>query len=220
MASMSVLTALPKRRQSVGEEIANSVSHGVGLVAAALATPVLVYAALRQGSVGFIVGACIFAATIVVMYFSSMLYHALPENRAKRVFRVLDHGSIYVLIAGTYTPFTLGMLPGAWGWTLFGIVWGLAILGVLMKSTGRAWHPIVSTGFYLVMGWIALVAIRPLWTHLPSASIAWLAAGGVAYTGGVGFYAAQRMRYAHFVWHIFVVAGTVCHVIAVLECTL
>jgi len=220
MESMSALTALPERRQSVGEEIANSVSHGVGLVAGALAAPVLIVAAVRQGDPAFIVGSSIFAATIVLMYLSSTLYHALPENRAKRVFRVFDHGSIYLLIAGTYSPFTLGMLPGAWGWTLFGIVWGLAVVGIAMKSTGRAFHPIVSTGLYLFMGWLAVIAVRPLWTSLPRASIAWLAAGGLAYTVGVGFYAARRIRYGHFVWHLFVVAGTACHIVAVIACTL
>jgi hemolysin III len=215
MECMSALTALPERRQSAGEEIANSVSHGVGLVAGALAAPVLIVAAVRRGDPAFIVGASIFAATIVLMYLSSTLYHALPENRAKRVFRVLDHGSIYLLIAGTYSPFTLGMLPGAWGWTLFGIVWGLAVVGIVMKSTGRAWHPIASTGLYLVMGWLAVIAVRPIWTHLPKASIAWLAAGGLAYTLGVGFYAAGRLRYGHFVC-----AGTACHILAVIACTL
>ena len=124
-----------------------------------------------------------------------------------------------MLIAGTYTPFTLGMLKGAWGWTLFGIVWGLAIVGIAMKSTGRAWHPIFSTGLYLVMGWLAVIAVRPLWAQLPAASIAWLAAGGMAYTVGVGFFAARRLRYGHFVWHLFVVAGTTCHVLAVIACT-
>ena len=219
MKCMSTLTALPKRRQSVGEEIANSISHGVGLVAAAVVAPLLIYAAVRRGDAAFIVGASIFATTIVLMYLASTLYHALPESRAKRVFRVLDHGSIYLLIAGTYSPFTLGMLPPGWGWTLFGVVWGLAILGIVMKSTGRAWHPIVSTGLYLVMGWLAVVAVRPLFSHLPAISIAWLAAGGLAYTAGVGFYASQRLRYAHFVWHLFVVAGTACHVVAVIACT-
>ncbi len=220
MAHMSTLTALPKRRQSTGEEIANSISHGLGTVAGALAAPVLIYAGLRRGDPAFIVGVSIFAATIVLMYLSSTLYHALADNRAKRVFRVLDHGAIYFLIAGTYTPFTLGVLGGAWGWTLFGTVWALAIAGVVMKSTGRAWGPIFSTGLYLLMGWLAVIAIRPLWAQLPRASIAWLAAGGLAYTGGIGFYAARRLRYGHFVWHLFVVAGTVCHVMAVIACTL
>jgi hemolysin III len=216
---MSTLTTLPERRQSPGEELANSISHGIGLLAGAVAAPVLIVAALRRDNRPFLIGACIFAATIILMYLASTLYHALPENRAKRVFRVLDHGSIYLLIAGTYSPFTLGMLPGAWGWTLFGMVWGLAILGILMKSTGRAWHPVFSTGLYLVMGWLAVIAVRPMWTHLPKASIAWLAAGGLAYTVGVGFFAAHRLRYGHFVWHLFVVAGTTCHVLAVIACT-
>lgn len=219
MDAMSALATLPERRQSMGEEIANSVSHGVGLVAGALAAPVVIIAALRRGDPAFVVGASIFAATIILMYLASTLYHALPENRAKRVFRVIDHGSIYLLIAGTYSPFTLGMLRGAWGWTLFGIVWGLATLGIVMKSTGRAWHPVFSTGLYLVMGWLAVIAVRPLFAILPAASIAWLAAGGLAYTLGVGFYAARRLRYGHFVWHLFVVAGTTCHIMAVIACT-
>jgi len=217
---MSSLVSLPERRQSLGEEIANSVSHGAGLVAGALAAPVLIFAAVRQGDPAFIVGACIFAATIVIMYLASTLYHALPENRAKRVFRVLDHGSIYLLIAGTYSPFTLGILGGAWGWTLFGVVWALATVGIVLKSTGRAWHPIFSTGLYLLMGWLAVVAVQPLWTHLPPSSLAWLAAGGMAYTSGLVFYGARRLRYAHFVWHLFVVAGTACHIMAVIACTL
>jgi hemolysin III len=220
MDGMSTLVELPKRRQSAGEEIANSVSHGLGLIAGALAAPVLIVAAVRRGDPGLIVGASLFAATIVLMYFASTLYHALPDSRAKRVFRVLDHGSIYLLIAGTYTPFTLGVLGGAWGWTLFGTVWALAAFGVLMKSIGRAWHPIFSTGLYLLMGWLAVIAVRPLWAQLPVVSLAWLAAGGLAYTGGIGFYAARRLRYGHFVWHLFVVAGTTCHVVAVIACTL
>jgi hemolysin III len=220
MARMSALTALPERRQTSGEEIANSVSHGIGLIAGALAAPVLIFAAARRGDPPFIVGASIFAASIILMYLSSTLYHGLPENRAKRVFRVLDHGAIYLLIAGTYSPFTLGVLGGAWGWALFGTVWTLAIAGVVMKSTGRAWRPIFSTGLYLLMGWLAVIAVHPLWTQLPRSSIAWLAAGGLAYTGGVGFYAARGLRYGHFVWHLFVVAGTVCHVMAVIACTL
>lgn len=216
---MASLVKLPEDRQSPGEEIANSVSHGLGLLAAALVAPVLIVAAVRRGETKLIVGASIFAASIILMYLASTLYHALPEGRAKRVFRVLDHGTIYLLIAGTYTPFTLGVLGGAWGWTLFGMIWALALFGIVSKSTGRAWHPILSTVLYLVMGWLAIIAVKPLWEQLPGESIAWLAAGGLAYTAGVGFYAARRMRYAHFIWHLFVVAGTTCHILAVLACT-
>jgi hemolysin III len=143
----------------------------------------------------------------------------LADNRAKRVFRVLDHGMIYLLIAGTYSPFTLGVIRGAWGWWMFGAVWGMAIFGVAMKATGRAWHPVFSAGLYLVMGWLAVIAIRPLWAELSASSIAWLAAGGVAYTGGIAFYASHRVRYGHFIWHLFVVSGTACHVMAVIACT-
>jgi hemolysin III len=216
---MGNLVGLPEDRQSLGEEIANSVSHGLGLLAAALIAPVMIVAAVHRGETKLIVGASIFAASIILMYLASTLYHALPEGRAKRVFRVLDHGAIYLLIAGTYTPFTLGVLGGAWGWTLFGMIWALALFGIVTKSVGRAWHPIFSTALYLVMGWLAIIAVKPLWQQLPRASIAWLAAGGVAYTGGVAFYAARRLRYAHFVWHLCVVAGTTCHVLAVFACT-
>jgi len=215
---MPKLVALPENRQSKGEEIANSVSHGLGLLAAALVAPVLIVAAVRRGNPTLIVGCSIFAASVVLMYLSSTLYHALPEGRAKRVFRVLDHGAIYLLIAGTYTPFTLGVLGGVWGWSLFGMVWALALFGIVTKSVGRAWHPFLSTVLYLIMGWLAIIAVKPLWAQLPRASIAWIAAGGVAYTAGVGFYAAGRLRYSHFIWHLFVVLGTTCHILAVLAC--
>jgi len=122
------------------------------------------------------------------------------------------------LIAGTYTAFSLGPLGGAWGWTLFGVIWAFALLGILLKTVGGRWRARLSTPLYLVMGWTALVAVRPLYQQLPRESLVWLAAGGVAYTGGVIFYAAQRVRYAHFVWHLFVVAGTTCHVLALLAC--
>jgi hemolysin III len=209
----------PERPQTLGEEIANSVSHGLGLVAAALMAPILIAVAARSGDTAFLIGASVFAASILVMYLSSTLYHALPDGRWKRFFRVLDHGAIFLLIAGTYTAFSLGPLGGPWGWTLFGIVWALAVIGVLLKWRGGHWGPRVSTLFYLVMGWVALIAIKPLYEALPAAGILWLAAGGLAYTSGVAFFAAHRVRYAHFVWHLFVVAGTTCHVMALLACT-
>ena len=204
------------RLPSLGEEIANSVSHGVGVVAALAATPLLVLSATRRGDAFAIVGASIFAGSMVVLYLASTLYHALPRNRAKRVFRVIDHSAIFLLIAGTYTPFALGALRGGWGWTLFGVVWGLAALGVTLKSVAGIRYPWLSTTLYLAMGWLALIAIRPLWVHVPLAGWLWLIAGGLAYTAGVAFYAAERVRYGHFVWHLFVLLGTVCHFFAVL----
>jgi len=205
-----------KRVPSLGEEIANSVSHGVGVVAAVAATPFLVLGGARRGGAFAIVGASIFAGSAVVLYLASTLYHALPRNRAKRVFRVIDHSAIFLLIAGTYTPFALGALRGGWGWTLLGVVWGLAALGVTLKSVAGIRYPWLSTTLYLAMGWLVLIAIRPLWAHVPVAGWLWLIAGGLAYTAGVAFYAAERVRYGHFVWHVFVLLGTVCHYFAVL----
>jgi hemolysin III len=205
-----------RRPQSSGEEIANGVSHGVAMVASLIAAPFLLSSASRHGSAWNIVGASVFAGATIFMYLSSTLYHVLPENRAKRVFRVLDHEAIFLLIAGTYTPFTLGVLRGAWGWTLFGLVWGLAILGLTLKAAGAMHYPRLSTGLYLTMGWLMLVAIRPILSKVPLPGVLWLLAGGIAYTAGVAFFAAERVRYGHFIWHLFVISGTTCHFFAVL----
>jgi len=204
------------RSPSLGEEIANSVSHGVGLAAALAAAPFLVLAAARRDGWTGTVGASVFAGTVVLLYLASTLYHALPSHKTKHVFRVIDHSAIFLLIAGTYTPFTLGVLRGAWGWTLFSLVWSLAVLGVTLKAVGGIRYPRLSTTLYLGMGWLALIAIRPLWLRLPVSGWLWLVAGGLAYTSGVAFYAAERVRYGHFVWHLFVLTGTVCHFFAVL----
>lgn len=214
---MSLTLAASKRVQSRGEEIANSLSHGFGLVAALVATPFLILHAVRQGDAGFIVGASIFAATMVLLYLASMLYHALPAGRAKGVFRVIEHAAIFLLIAGTYTPFSLGVLHGAWGWTLLGLVWGLAAAGVVLKALNRMAHPILSTGLYLLMGWLIVIAAQPLSARVPVSGLLWLVAGGLAYTLGVIFFAFDsRLRYGHFIWHLFVMAGTACHYFAVL----
>ena len=209
--------AIQERTQFPGEEIANSVSHGVGLLAAVAAAPVLVLSAVQHDGATRIVGASVFAATMVLLYLTSTLYHALPRNRAKRVFRVLDHAAIFLMIAGTYTPFTLGVLRGPWGWTLFGLVWGLALAGVVLTAVGGVRYPKLSTCLYIAMGWLILIAVKPLWLLVPSWGLFWLLAGGIAYTVGVAFYAAKRVRYSHFVWHLFVITGTVCHFIAVLR---
>ena len=206
-----------EREQTRGEEIANSVSHGVGFLAAVAASPVLIFSAVQHGSSAGIVGASVFAFTMVLLYITSSLYHTLARNKAKRVFRILDHGAIFLLIAGTYTPFTLGVLQGVWGWTLFGIVWGIAVAGVVLKSLGGVRFQKLSTILYLAMGWIIIIAVKPLYLIMPPWGLFWLLAGGLAYTAGVGFYAADRIRYAHFIWHLFVIAGTACHFIAVLK---
>jgi hemolysin III len=210
------LSTVPDPQQSLGEEIANSVSHGVGLLAALGVVPFLILAAARRGSASAIVGASVFSATLVLLYFASTMYHALPRHKAKRVFRILDHGAVFLLIAGTYTPFTLGVLRGAWGWTLFGVVWSLALLGIVLTAMGGIRYPRLSTGVYLGMGWLVVIAIRPLSLRVPLTGLLWLLAGGIAYTVGVRFLAAKRMRYSHFVWHLLVLAGSSCHFIAVL----
>lgn len=205
------------RLQSRAEEVANSLTHGLALVLVAVGAPVLVAAALRRGTAGDVVAASVFAGAMALMYGASTVYHALRPGRAKHVFHVLDHAAIYLLIAGTYTPFTLGVLQGAWGWTLFGLVWALAILGIAVKLVaGFRWHK-VSVAVYVAMGWIAIVAIEPLMEALPAAGLAWLLAGGIAYTAGVAFYVNKRLRYSHAIWHLFVLAGTACHYVAILR---
>jgi len=213
--AMAEVLGLQERPQSLGEEIANSVSHGIGLLAALAAFPILVIAALQRGDVAGIVGASVFATTVVLLYLASTLFHALPEGRAKRIFQVLDHSAIYLVIAGTYTPFTLGVLRGAWGWTLFGLVWGLAVVGTVLKALAGVRYTTVSTWVYLAMGWLILIAAESVWTLVPKWGLFWLFAGGIAYTVGAAFFAAERIRYFHFVSHLFVVTGTACHFIAV-----
>jgi hemolysin III len=202
--------------QSRGEEIANSVSHGVGFVAALAGIPLLVIGAANRGDAGDIVGGAVFGAALALLYLTSTLYHAVPSGPTKQVLRKLDHSAIFLLIAGTYTPFTLGVLGGAWGWTLFGLAWGIAIIGILLKVFAGIRHTRLSSALYLGMGWMVVVAIRPLITQVPAWGIGLLVAGGLAYTVGVVFYAAPRLRYAHFVWHLFVLTGSTCHFFAVL----
>jgi hemolysin III len=205
-----------ERLQTVGEEIANSVSHGIGFVVALIALPFLVVAAFQQGGTWGVIGASVFVGTMALLYLASTLYHAWPNNKVKDVFQLLDHGAIFLFIAGTYTPFTLGVLRGVWGWLLFGLVWTLAILGVSMKVVVGTKYPRLSTGLYLGMGWLGVIAIWPLWAYVPLTGFLWLLAGGIAYTVGVVFFIAERVRYAHFVWHLFVLTGTSCHFLAVL----
>ena len=212
---MTVTHSDHERRATSGEEIANSLSHGFGLVLAITATPILIMGAIRNGAWNT-VGVSVFAASMMTLYLASTLYHAMTHDKAKRIFRMLDHGAIFLLIAGTYTPFTLGVLRGGWGWTLFGLVWAMAAIGLTMKAVFGTRFVWLSVGLYLTMGWLALVAMPQILHRVPLSGVAWILAGGVAYTTGIIFFAAHRVRYAHFAWHLFVIVGTVCHFFAVL----
>lgn len=204
------------RPQSLGEEIANSVTHGVALLASIAALPVLLIAASGRHDALQLVGSAVFGVTLVLLYAASTLYHAIPAPEAKRVLRVLDHGAIYLLIAGTYTPFTLGALRGPIGWTLLATIWVLALFGILAKCVYRFRYPRLSTALYIGMGWLIVLALRPLITHVSPPGLLWLLVGGICYTAGVAFYATDaRLRYGHAVWHGFVAAGSVCHFYAV-----
>lgn len=205
------------RPQTRGEEFANVASHGAGCLLALAGLPVLVWQAAQRGTAADITAAAIFAGAMVLLYGISTLYHALPAGRAKAWLNRFDHAAIFVFIAASYTPFTLGVLRGPWGWSLFGVVWGVAALGVTVKLLNRLRHPLLSTGLYVAMGWVALVAVVPLVSRLPAAGLAWLVAGGLSYTlGAVVYLFDGRVPYAHFVWHLFVLGGSVCHFFAVL----
>ena len=207
-----------ERIPSRGEEVANSVSHGMGLLLAAAAVPFLLVTSVRNGSAVNVAASSVFALTMVLVYASSALYHAITHEGAKRLFRKLDQGAIFLFIAGSYTPFALGPLAGPWGFTLFGLAWGLAAIGATLKALDRMAHPFLSTGLYLGMGWLCVIAAKPLLLSVATPGLVLLAAGGLAYTAGVVFFALDsRLRYGHFVWHLFVVAGTACHFFAVLD---
>lgn len=196
--------------------MAHYVSHGAGFLAALAGAPFLISTAVRHAGTAEVVGVSVFAATAALLYLASTIYHILPQGRAKEVGEVIDHVAIFLLIAGTYTPFTLGVLRGAMGWTLFGLVWALALAGVMLKSIHGVRYPKLSLALYIGMGWLVLIAVKPLWEHLAWPGMAWLAGGGVAYTVGVVFYAKKQWRFGHFVWHLFVLAGTACHYFAIL----
>ncbi|MDQ3317839.1 MAG: hemolysin III family protein [Actinomycetota bacterium] len=201
-------------RYTVGEEAANVATHAVGLLASVVGVVVLVYLGVARGEILHVASAGVYGATLVALYAASTLYHAFRRPGAKRVLRVLDHCAIYLLIAGTYTPFVLVGLGGGWGWTLFGIIWAMAAAGIVFKvfATGR--FAVISTAAYVSMGWLGVVAIGPLVRSLPGAALAWLLAGGIAYTAGTLFYH-RKIPYSHALWHVFVLIGSVCHFVAI-----
>ena len=208
---------LPERPQTWGEELANSLSHGVGFLLAVASLPLLLGFAQGGGSTINSVAVCVFSATMMLLYLVSAMYHAAPVGQVKEWLNRCDHAAIYVFIAGSYTPFVLGVLRGGWGWSLFGVVWAMAALGVAAKLLNRLKHPLWSTGLYVAMGWVAVVAAAPLLARMPGAGLAWLIAGGLSYTAGaVVFLYDSRVRFAHFVWHLFVLGGSACHFFAVL----
>jgi hemolysin III len=211
----------PKWDQSLGEELANSISHGLGLIAGLAGVPVLMLAAWRGGDRYFFVGAAVFSAAMLLVYLGSTLYHAWPRGTIKSIFQVVDHSAIFLLIAGTYTPFTLGPLRGGWGWTILGLIWALALFGIALKTVaGTHRRKRLSLGLYLGMGWLVLVAFRPLLLNVPMHGILLLVAGGIAYSAGVVFFVGEGRRYRHFIWHLFVLLGTACHFLAVFSCAL
>ena len=196
------------------EEAANVATHAAGLLASVVGLTVLVYLGVARGEVLHAASAGVYGATLVALYAASTLYHAFRRPEVKRVLRVLDHCAIYLLIAGTYTPFVLVGLGGGWGWTLFGVVWAMALGGIVFKifATGR--FAVVSTAAYVAMGWMGVVAFKPLIDALPTSAIVWLVLGGVAYTAGTIFYH-RRIPYAHALWHVFVLLGSACHFVAI-----
>jgi hemolysin III len=201
---------------SMAEEIASGVTHGIGfLLALAMLSVMVVYAALR-GTAWHVVACALYGSTLVLLYAASTLYHGLTSARAKAVLKIIDHSAIFLLIAGTYTPFLLVPLRGVWGWFLFGVIWGLALVGIGFKLffTGRFKR--LSTLIYVGMGWIVVIAIRPLWLYLPLGGVIWLLAGGVFYTAGTVFYLNRRIAFNHAIWHGFVLAGSLCHFVSVM----
>jgi hemolysin III len=203
------------RVQSPNEELANAITHGLGAALGVAGLVLLVVFTSLDGDPWRIVATSIYGASVVLLFVASTLYHWFTGPRVKRVFQIIDHAAIFLLIAGTYTPFTLVTLRGPWGWSLFGVVWGIAVLGVVFESVWLGRFPRLSVALYLAMGWVGAIAAVPMWRALSGPGIAWLVAGGFAYTAGVVFFAWEKLPYHHTLWHVFVLAGAVCHFLAV-----
>jgi hemolysin III len=198
------------------EEIANSITHGIGALLSVAGLAVLVGFSTTRGDAWHIVSCSIYGATLILLYLASTLYHSISQPNLKELLRTFDHSAIYLLIAGTYTPFMLVSLRGPWGWSLFGTIWGIALLGIVLKTTSFGRLPGISLGFYLTMGWIVIIAIKPLLAALDKGGLWLLVLGGLAYTGGVIFYAWEKLPYSHAIWHLFVMAGSAFHFFAIL----
>lgn len=205
-----VMSAVPSA-YTPREELANTLTHAVGIALSIAGLSLLVTMASLHGDAWHVVSTAVFGTTLVLLYTASTCYHAFRRPETKRLLRKLDHAGIFLLIAGTYTPFVLVSLRGPWGWSLFGVVWGLGVLGVVLKFWLAGRFKLASTLIYLGMGWLVLIAIRPMTEVVPAPGLWWLVAGGLCYTGGAAFYLWKRLPYHHAIWHLFVLAGSVCH---------
>ncbi len=205
-----------RKPYTLGEEIANSITHGIGTGLSIAGGIVLVVLAALYGDTWRIVSFSIYAASLVLLYLASTLYHSIRHPRVKQLLRIIDHAAIYILIAGTYTPFLLVSLRGAWGWTLLGVIWGLALMGIVFKTLFIHRFRKLSTMVYIGMGWLCLISLHEMLIRIPAGGLVWLAAGGILYTLGVVFYAWHKLPYHHAVWHLFVLAGSTCHYLAIL----
>jgi len=205
----------PGRGYSLGEEIANSITHGAGLVASIAGSAILLFVVAQHHDPLWLAADSAYAASLIILYTASTFYHAIPNRGAKRVFRVMDHAAIYTLIAGTYTPFALLNLRGAWGSALCTGAWLLAVVGVVFTAVIRHRLSRATTVIYVVMGWMGVIVAKPAFNHLSAWAIIWLVGGGLLYTAGTLFYAWERLRYGHAIWHVFVLGGSICHYIAV-----
>lgn len=201
---------------SLGEEIAHSVSHGIGAVLSAVGLGFLIWLSVQHGDVWMVVSSIVYGLSLVLLYSASTLYHAIPHPRAKRIFQLLDHSMIFVLIAGTYTPFALVSLHGPWGWSLFGVVWSIAIAGIMLETMKKERIKWLSLSLYIGLGWMAVIVIKPMLDMVPATGLLFLLAGGLSYTLGVVFYVRKQMLYHHAIWHLFVMAGSALHYCAVL----
>ena len=206
----------PYRQQSAGEEIANSITHGIGAALSIAALVLLVVFARRYGDTWRVVSLSIYGSTLFFLYAASTLYHSLTNKRIKRIFRVLDHSSIYLLIAGTYTPVTLVPMRGSWGWVIFGLIWALAIGAITAKNVLIEKYKTISVVLYLAMGWLIIIAYKPMLQLVPRGLIIWLLIGGACYTLGILFYACKKVPYFHFIWHLFVLGGSITHFLGML----
>ncbi len=205
-----------KKRYTLGEEIFNSISHGTGGLLAIAGTVVLIVFSAIYSDAWAVVASCIYGASLIILYTMSTLYHAISNPKAKKFFRIMDHNTIFFLIAGTYTPYTLVTLRGPIGWTLFGIVWGAAIIGIILNSIDLEKFKKISLVCYVLMGWVIIFAIKPMIKAMPSISLVFLLVGGIFYTVGIVFYVIKKIRYFHSIWHLFTVAGSIFHYFSIL----